>query len=306
MASSSKPLEYSPDVPRTVRKYLADASGEDNPDPDYTFVPNLQGPIAVLQSIVTGDRADVKGLWELIPPGREVNFINAASQASMNFVELRETLARAKQLSGEIATAAERLAKLLDSYDSMGLPGELDHSLLRLLGRTKSLRHDGRPDIVWEGQRFRLGAADESNDGIFCETEENLEEDLVLDVTIRDTQMRRSKSVESSLRSILSTAPALSELLKTLAEDTRCAKVGLPSDYIAAGTKSRQRGMKTDYLRAFGEMLTDSGVTIDRKIARAMAMIGKVVIESRDGKCDDINPEEVLKALGLQSLKVKS
>jgi hypothetical protein len=87
---------------------------------------------------------------------------------------------------------------------------------------------------------------------------------------------------KNALRYAWGTAPEFSALLETVASAARDFK---PSEtgMIGAAIESRQRSPKTEYLRAFGNLLTDvHGIALTTPIMQAMAITANVVINLPD------------------------
>lgn len=95
------------------------------------------------------------------------------------------------------------------------------------------------------------------------------------------------------------------EMLEAIAKLAEAARDFLPSspyicrpaevNMIGAAIQSRQRSPKTEYLRAFGNLLTDThGLTLTTPILKAIAIVANVVINLPDV---DVTYDDVRKAL---------
>jgi hypothetical protein len=229
------------------------------------------------------------------------SFTYAAWAARVDFEKFRNRLRRAAELKGEIANAAETLAKLIHHFSETGVmgPGEF-YSIPELLRKTDNHDMDGHNLHMWQTMRrhilgerpeydlparvVTLRSDDESTSGIQVGT---FLDDGVDDIT-----------PEQKSRNLLSyawgTAPDLSALLDTVA---KAAKGFKPSEsgMIGAAIETRQRSVKTEYLRAFGNLLTDvHGFALTKPIMQAMAIVANVVINLPDV---DVTYDDVRKAL---------
>ena len=96
------------------------------------------------------------------------------------------------------------------------------------------------------------------------------------------------------LRYAWGTAPDFSELLDTVTKAGRAFKPS-ESGMIGAAIESRQKSPKTEYLRAFGNLLTDvHNFALTTPIMQAMAIVANVVINLPDV---DVTYDDVRKAL---------
>jgi hypothetical protein len=95
------------------------------------------------------------------------------------------------------------------------------------------------------------------------------------------------------LRYAWGTAPDFSALLETVARAARSFKPSAPG-MIGASVKSRQHNQKTEYLRAFGKLLTVQGFALTTPIMKEMVITASVVINLPDV---DVTYDDVRKAL---------
>jgi len=101
------------------------------------------------------------------------------------------------------------------------------------------------------------------------------------------------EEARNTLRYAWGTAPDFSALLDTVAKAARGFKPS-ESGMIGAAIESRQRSPKTEYLRAFGNLLTAHSFALTTPIMRAMATVANVVINLPDV---DVTYDDVRKAL---------
>ncbi len=196
-------------------------------------------------------------------------FIYAAWSARIDFSRYRDRLKRAAELKGEIADAAETLAKLIRQFVDTGINGPDEfYSIPELLRRTDNHEMRGHNLRMWRAMRHHVLGDPSGTDS--------------------DDQAR------DSLRYAWGTAPGVPELLGTMASAARGFKPG-ESGMIGAAIDSQKRNPKTEYLRAFGHLLTDiHGFARSTRIKQAMAIIANVVINRPE---IDVTYDDVAKAL---------
>jgi hypothetical protein len=228
------------------------------------------------------------------------NFIDAAWAARLDFAKYRDRLKRAVELKGEIVDAAETLAKLIRQFSETGIngPGEF-FSIPELLRQTDNhemqghnlhMRRSMRQHVLGDLPRRDIPetkpAGESSNpmppiEIVFVPMEEKPEIDP-------------AEEERNMLRYAWGTAPDFSALLGTVANAARNFKPS-ESGMIGAAIQSRQRNSKTEYLRAFGNLLTDvHEFTLTTAIRLAMAIVANVVINLRDV---DVTSDDVRKTL---------
>ena len=238
---------------------------------------------------------------EFSDDGQWRNFIRSAWAARVDFAKYRDRLKRAAELKGEIADAAEALAKLIRQFSETGIngPGEF-YSIPELLRQTDNHEMQDHNLHMWRSMRRHvLGdlpredvpeAKPEGESGepptveivrVFLAPEEKAEIDPV-------------EEARNMLRYAWGTAPDFSALLGTMANAARAFKPS-ESGMIGAAIESRQRSPKTEYLRAFGNLLTDvHRFALTTPIMQAMAIVANVVINLPDV---DVTYDDVRKAL---------
>jgi hypothetical protein len=228
------------------------------------------------------------------------NFIYAAWAARADFAKYRDRLKRAAELADEIAQTAETLAKLIRQFSATGINGPSEfYSIPELLRQTDNHELEGHNLHMWRSMRRHiLGDPPEWD----VQDEKPAEEGgepvppikivrVLIDEKPEITPEERARNV---LRYAWGTAPEVSELLETLASAARAFKPSAPGMFGAA-IKSRKRSPKTEYLRAFGNLLTEEhGIALTTPIVTAMAITATVVINLPDV---DVTHDDARKAL---------
>jgi len=229
------------------------------------------------------------------------NFIYAAWSARVDFTKYRDRLKRAAELKSGIADTAETLAKHIRQFSETGIngPGEF-YSIPELLRQTDNHEMQGHNLHMWRSMRQHvLGdlprwdvpetrPAEASGDPptreivrAFLAPGEKAEIDPV-------------EEARNMLRYAWGTAPDFSALLDTVAKAGRAFKPS-ESGMIGAAIESRQRSPKTEYLRAFGNLLTDvHNFALTTPTMQAMAIVANVVINLPEV---DVTYDDVRKAL---------
>jgi hypothetical protein len=229
------------------------------------------------------------------------NFIYAAWAARVDFAKYRDRLKRAAELKGEIADAAEALAKLIRQFSETGIngPGEF-YSIPELLRQTDNHEMQGHNLHMWRSMRQHvLGDLPRRDVPEANPAEESGEPPTVEIVRVFLTPEEKAEidpqeEARNMLRYAWGTAPDFSALLGTMANAARSFKPSA-SGMIGAAIESRQRSAKTEYLRAFGNLLTDvHSFALTTPIMQAMAIVANVVINLLDV---DVTYDDVRKAL---------
>ena len=229
------------------------------------------------------------------------NFIYAAWAARVDFAKYRDRLKRAAELKGEIADAAEALAKLIRQFSKTGIngPGEF-YSIQELLRQTDNhemQRHNlhmwrsMRRHVLGDPPRWDIPEANPAG-----EDGEPMPpiEILIVPMDGEKVEIDPAEEARNNLRYAWGTAPDFSALLGTMANAARSFKPS-ESGMIGAAIKSRQQSAKTENLRAFGNLLTDvHKFTLTTPIMKAMAIVANVVINLPDV---DVTYDDVRKAL---------
>jgi hypothetical protein len=214
------------------------------------------------------------------------NFICAAWAARVDFAKYRDRLRRAAELTGEIAQAAEMLARLIRQFSETGINGPSEfYSIPELLRQTDNHEMQGHNLHMWRSMRQHV-----LGDPPMGEKPE----------------IARDEKARNTLRYAWGTAPEVSALLETLANAARSFNP-TETGMIGAAIKSRQRSPKTEYLRAFGNALTDGhGLALTRPIMRAMAITANVVINLPDVDATYDDVRKALAKLGVERLENSS
>lgn len=229
------------------------------------------------------------------------NFIYAAWAARVDFAKYRDRLKRAAELKGEIADAAEALAKLIRQFSETGIngPGEF-YSIPELLRQTDNHEMQGHNLHMWRSMRQHvLGDLPRRDVPETRPVEESGEPPTVEIVRVflapgEKAEIDPVEEARNMLRYAWGTAPDFSELLDTVAKAGRAFKPS-ESGMIGAAIESRQRSPKTEYLRAFGNLLTDvHNFALTTPTMQAMAIVANVVINLPDV---DVTYDDVRKAL---------
>jgi len=232
-------------------------------------------------------------------------FIYAAWAARMDYGPFRERLKRAAELRDEIAKTSKTLAQLLRQASGVGIsnwPAEF-FSIPELLRRTDNHEMQGHDLYMW--QALRPHVLGDPPRGDIPEGERPHEDGhsasasvIVVREIIEAGNKPETDPAEqgrATLRYAWGKSPPLSALLDTVAEAARGFK---PSEYgmIGAAIESRQRSIKTEYLRAFGNLLTDvHHMTLTTAVMQAMATVANVAINLPDDV--DVTYDDVRKAL---------
>jgi hypothetical protein len=228
------------------------------------------------------------------------SFIYAAWAARMDFKKHRDRLKRAAELSGDIADAAKALANLIREFSEIGLNGPDEfYSVSELLRQTDNHEMKGYNLHTWRSKRRHILGELPIRD--LTETKPDIERgDLESLAEIVSTQMREGGKIapEEEARNMLlyawGTAPEFPALLDTVAKAS-LAFSPRESGMIGAAIDSQKHSPKTEYIRAFGSLLTEShGFALSLPILKAMKIVVNVVINQPDV---DVTDDDVRKAL---------
>ena len=220
--------------------------------------------------------------------------------ARVDFAKYRDRVKRATELKDEIADAAETLANLIHRFSETGIngPGEF-YSIPELLRQTDNHKMLGHNLHMWRSMRqdvlgdlLRRDIPETRPAGESSEPLHPIE--IVIVPMAEKAEIDPEEEARNMLRYAWGTAPDFSDLLDTVAKAGRSFKPS-ESGMIGAAIESRQRSPKTEYLRAFGNLLTDAhGFTLTTPIMQAMAIVANVVINLPDV---DVTYDDVRKAL---------
>ena len=228
-------------------------------------------------------------------------FIRAAWAARMDYKPYRERLKQAKKLRDEIVDTSEKLAQLLRDISTVGLsdwPSEL-FSIPELLRNTDNHEMQDHNLQMWRSKRhYVLGDLPRRDEPEKELAQPTRKEDSTSAPEIvwyilkpgEKPEIDPEEANRNSLRYIWGLAPELSALLETV---SKAAREFNPREYGMIGTAivSRQQSVKTEYLRAFANLLNINLTTI---VMKAMAIVANVAINLPDV---DVTYDDVRKAL---------
>lgn len=220
-------------------------------------------------------------------------FFYAAWSAWLDFSPYRERLKQAAELRDEITKTANKLADLLDRIGKTGVmcPSEF-FSVHELLRNTDNYKKIGYNPVSWTAVRgYLLGETPrrKTNEATQNQNELPVTTELVVEFFSIDENpnIDPAEQVRNTLRYAWEKSPPLSALLMTVskaAKDFEPKETGL----IGAALASRQRNVKTEYLRAFGNLLTEQHrLTLTTDIMKAMAIAATVVINNYGDVSED-------------------
>jgi hypothetical protein len=228
------------------------------------------------------------------------SFTYAAWAARVDFAKYRDRLKRATELKSEIAEAAETLAKLIRQFSETGIngPGEF-YSIPELLRQTDNYEMQGHNLHMWRSMRQHVLGELPKRDipekrppGESGDTMPPIE--IVFVPMTEKAETDPKEEARNMLCYAWGTAPEFSVLLDTVAKAGWAFKPS-ESGMIGAAIESRQKSQKTEYLRAFGNLLIDvHGFALSTPIMKAMAIVANVVINSPDV---DVTYDDVRKTL---------
>lgn len=229
------------------------------------------------------------------------NFIYTAWAARADFAKERDRLKRATELKGDIADAAETLAKLIHQFSDTGISGPIElYSIPELLRQTDNYGMKRYNLAMWGLMRRHVLGDLPRRDVPEDEPEKEDGEPLIVEIVSEfpvpeeKAEIAPEEEMRIMLRSAWETAPDFSALLGTVANAARNFEP-TESGMIGAAIQSRKRNPKTEYLRAFGNLLTDvHKFTLTKAIIQAMAIVANVVINLPGV---DVTYDDVRKAL---------
>ena len=230
------------------------------------------------------------------------NFISAAWAARIDYSEYRERLKRATTLNGEISKAADKLAKLIRQFADNGIngPGEF-FSIPELLRQTDNHEMQDHNLRMWRSMRaLILGDPPRRDIPEIEQAQEEGDQSTSEKWGIRIIGPNEKPEIDpveerrNTLRYAWRTAPDLPALLDTVSKAARDFEPG-EDGMIGAAIKSRQQSTKTEYLRAFGNLLTDVlNIALTTPLMQAIAIVANVVINLPDV---DVSYDDVRHAL---------
>lgn len=228
------------------------------------------------------------------------DFNHSAWSARVDFGKYRDRLKRAKELKGEIADAAETLVNLIRQFADTGVMGPDEFfSIPELLRQTDNREMDGHDLHMWRAMRRHVLGDLPREDVPEAKLADGSGEPMPpIEIVIVPMEGKAKIDPEEEARNMLryawGTAPDFSALLGTVAAAARAFKPS-ESGMIGAAIESRQRSPKTEYLRAFGNLLADvHKFALTTPIMQAMAIVANVVINLPEV---DVTYDDVRKAL---------
>jgi hypothetical protein len=218
-------------------------------------------------------------------------FLHAAWAARIDYTKYRDRLKQGRNQTEKIAETAERLADLLRRIGETGqdLPPEF-YGVDCLLRETDST--DTRPGSkhIWRSlRRTILGDRPPMPGGPYpeggkCETA----------VVLNPPSIDSDEEIRNTISYAWGMAPDIPAVLDTLADVARRYEP-VEGGFIGAALGSRQKSIKTEYLRGFAHRLTDQRrFDLTSPIMHAMAITANVVIDDTDV---DVSYDDVRKAV---------
>ena len=224
-------------------------------------------------------------------------FIYAAWSARLDFSPYRERLKQAAELRDEIAKTADKLAGLLDQIHETGVlcPDEFFY-IPSLLRNTDNRERSDYNLHMWRAMRGYVLGDPQQHESSENEQTEIDPTEIVFEVVAMDERpdIDPAEEARNTLRYAWEKSPPLSALLKTV---SKAAKAFKPSErgLIGAAIDSRQQSVKAEYLRAFGNLLTEQHrFILTTDMMKAMATTATVVINLPD---IDVSYDDARKAL---------
>ncbi|MEZ5494202.1 MAG: hypothetical protein R3E61_06340 [Pseudomonadales bacterium] len=240
----------------------------------------MKEPYQLLSSEFTEDKQ-----WE--------GFIHAAWAAQLDYSKYRDRVKRGVELSKKIAQKAEELAKLIHQIRETGiiLPDEF-LSMNELLMQTDSGEQRTSDRDLWRGlKKHVLGSPPERQEVALMPNPPAIKIEFV---SAENAKISLKEKDQINMRYIWNIAPSLPSCLGTLANAARRFEPR-ETKAIDAAIQTRQRSIKTEYIRAFAKIMAEYQVSISTtKIMKAMAMVANVVINRPDV---DVSYDDVRKAL---------
>lgn len=219
-------------------------------------------------------------------------FIHAAWAARMDYSKYRDRVKRTMELKGKIAQKAEELAKLIRQIGDTGVnaPGEF-FLMDELLRQTDSGERRPSDRILWSGlKKYVLGDPPERESKALMQNHPI----KIEIVAAENVQVSPEDQARNTARYSWGIAPSVSACLETIANVARQFEPK-ETGAIGAAIRTRQRSDKTEYIRAFGQIMTQfQGLEIAGTTMKAMALVANVVINLPDV---DVTYDDVRKAL---------
>lgn len=228
------------------------------------------------------------------------SFIYAAWAARVDFKKHRDRVKRAAELTGKIADAAKSLANLIREFSEFGLNGPDEfYSIAELLRQTDNHEMQGHNLHMWRSMRQHILGDLPIQD--LPETKiviESIDLESLAKISLvqagEKVAIAPEEVARNNLRYAWGVAPDFPELLDTVAKAS-LAFSPRESGMIGAAIDSQKHSPKTEYIRAFGNLLTEShGFTLSLPCMKAMKIVANVVINQPE---IDVTYDDVRKAL---------
>lgn len=289
-AIESRTQRGEPEYLDSLRKQRAEAAAHRD---------RMAGDVDCLRRLAHDDRMQEAYtlLTSELPDDKQLRgFVYAAWAARADYSKYRKRLKRAAELKEEISVTAETLAKLIRQFSDTGINGPSEfYSVPKLLRKTDNHELRGHNLHMWRFMRKHvLGDPQEREPEPDNQNEPALpipESDRVIELEGVSVHIRRhfvapGDPVEhdplAGLRYGWGVSPDLSELLDTVSKAAREFKP-TESGMIGAAIDRRQRSEKTEYLRAFANLLIDvHHIDLTNTVMRAMAIVANVAINQPD------------------------
>lgn len=237
---------------------------------------------------------------EIVDDQQWRSFISAAWVAKIDFGRYRDRHRRAAAMTLELAEAAKKLSKLLVRFSETGVDGPDEfYSIPALLRQTDNHAAGDHNLQMWRvmrplvlGDRPRSETPEEKKLG-------NSDRAAPHDAPViirhyENLKIDPAHAARENVRYAWGTAPELSAVLDTLAKAARAFRP-TESGMIGAAIESRQHSEKTEYIRAFASLLSDTHrFTLTQTMQKAIAIVANVAINSPDL---DVSYDDVRKAL---------
>jgi hypothetical protein len=215
-------------------------------------------------------------------------FIKLAWQADVDYEKIRDKLREARSLAKTIETAAHDLAIALRALGNIGLASNIPHELVFVRDLLRATEHGMRAGDadMWDELRAHLlgdPMPEKSRVGA-----------ALLDFPALPVQTEEDRA---RLRKVWNCSPEVASLLDAVGAAARGFEpVGEP--FVEAGIRSRQRSVKTQYLRALGRLLIDARFPMTVAMKHSMAIVANVTLNSPevDVSYDDVR--QVIAKLG--------
>lgn len=234
---------------------------------------------------------------------QRIGLISAAWAARIDYTKYRDRVKAAKDLKLQISNAAAALSQLLQDFSATGINGPSEfYSIADLLRATDNFDGGGRNLMMWQAMRsVVLGDRPKNMDTsqvIPSKARSVAREDLEISVRFLGPNEKSIidpvDQARNALRYAWGVAPELSGLLDTLSVTAQSFE---PNEFgmVGAAISTRQKSMKTEYVRAFATLLTDvHGLTLTVLVKDLIAKVANVVLN--DGEID-VTYDDVKKAL---------